>query len=179
MTQIKVIDKIFETSIDENQILRAIDMVAQKINTELAGKNPLFVCVLNGAFMFAADLMKRITIPCEITFVKVASYAGTATSGDVKKLIGFNESVAGRTVVILEDIVDTGNTIAKLFEELKTYQPADVRVATLLFKPDACVHDIKLDYVALEIPNEFIVGYGLDYDGQGRNLRDIYTLVKQ
>ncbi len=178
MARIKVIDKEFETSIPENKILEAIDAVAGKMNQQLDGKNPLFVCVLNGAFMFASDLMKRINIPCEITFVKVASYSGTETSGSLKRLIGFNENVENRTVVILEDIVDTGNTIVKLIEEVKTMKPADVQVATLLFKPEACKKPISLDYIGLEIPNDFIIGYGLDYNGQGRNLKDIYTLAQ-
>ncbi len=178
MARIKVIDKEFETSIPENKILEAIDAVALKMNQQLEGKNPLFVCVLNGAFMFASDLMKRINIPCEITFVKVASYSGTETSGNLKRLIGFNENVENRTVVILEDIVDTGNTIVKLIEEVKTMNPAEVQVATLLFKPEACKQCISLDYVGLEIPNDFIIGYGLDYNGQGRNLKDIYTLAQ-
>ena len=128
--------------------------------------------------MFASDLMKRINIPCEITFVKVASYSGTETSGNIKRLIGFNEKVENRTVVILEDIVDTGNTIVKLIEEVKTMNPADVQIATLLYKPEACKNPISLDYVGMEIPNEFIIGYGLDYNGQGRNLKDIYTLAQ-
>lgn len=178
MARIKVIDKEFETSIPENKILEAIDAVALKMNQQLEGKNPLFVCVLNGAFMFASDLMKRITIPCEITFVKVASYSGTETSGNLKRLIGFNENVENRTVVILEDIVDTGNTIVKLIEEVKTLSPAAVQVASLLYKPEACKNPISLDYVGLEIPNDFIIGYGLDYNGQGRNLKDIYTLAQ-
>lgn len=178
MARIKVIDKEFETSIPEKEILEAIDKVAEKMNKQLEGKNPLFVCVLNGAFMFASDLMKRITIPCEITFVKVASYAGTASSGTLKQLIGFNENVSNRTVVILEDIVDTGNTIVKLIEEVQTLNPAQVQVATLLFKPEACKQPITLDYVGLRIPNDFIIGYGLDYNGQARNLKDIYTLAQ-
>ena len=178
MARIKVIDKEFETSIPENKILEAIDAVAFKMNQQLEGKNPLFVCVLNGAFMFASDLMKRINIPCEITFVKVASYSGTETSGNIKRLIGFNEKVENRTVVILEDIVDTGNTIVKLIGEVKTMNPADVQIATLLYKPEACKNPISLDYVGMEIPNEFIIGYGLDYNGQGRNLKDIYTLAQ-
>ncbi len=178
MARVKVIDKEFEISIPEDRILKAIDDVAQKINKELDGTNPLFVCVLNGAFMFAADLMKRITIPCEISFVKVASYTGTSSTGHLKQLIGFNEEVQGRTIVLIEDIVDTGNTMVMLFDDIKKHNPADVRIATLLYKPEAYNKDIKLDYIGIEIPNEFIIGYGLDYNGQGRNLKDIYTLCK-
>jgi hypoxanthine phosphoribosyltransferase len=178
MAKIKVIDKEFEISIPEEKILKAIDKVADKINRDLAGKNPLFVCVLNGAFMFASDLMKRISIPCEISFVKLASYSGTESSGTLKQLIGFNENIEGRTVVIIEDIVDTGNTMVKLFADIRKMNPADIRIATLLYKPEAYTKDITLDYVGLEIPNQFIVGYGLDYNGQARNLKDIYTLCK-
>ena len=178
MARVKVLDKEFETSIPESQILSAIDGVAAKINAELADKNPLFVCVLNGAFMFAADLMKRVSIPCQITFVKVASYSGTSTTGTVKQLIGFNEKVEGRTVVLIEDIVDTGITIDGLVKQIQAMGAADVRIATMLFKPQSCRPDIKPNYVGLNIPNAFIIGYGLDYDGYARNLRDIYTLVK-
>lgn len=162
----------------EEQILSAIDGVAAKINAELDGKDPLFVCVLNGAFMFAADLMKRVTIPCQISFVKVASYSGTSTTGSVKQLIGLNEKIEGRTVVLIEDIVDTGITIAGLVEQVKQMGAAEVKIATLLFKPESCKNGINPEYVGLNIPNDFIVGYGLDYDGYGRNLKDIYTLVK-
>lgn len=179
MARIKVLDKEFETSIPESEILKAIDAVAEKINKELDGKNPLFVCVLNGAFMFAADLMKRISIPCQISFVKVASYSGTSTTGSVKQLIGFNEKVEGRTVVLIEDIVDTGITIDGLVKQVQSMGAADVRIATMLFKPESCRPDIKPAYIGMDIPNAFIIGYGLDYDGYARNLKDIYTLVKE
>lgn len=178
MARVKILDKEFETSITEETILKSIDGVADKINAELADKNPLFVCVLNGAFMFAADLMKRITIPCQISFVKVASYSGTQTTGSVKQLIGFNEDVKGRTVVLIEDIVDTGITIDGLAKQVESMGAADVKIATMLFKPESCRPDIKPSYIGMNIPNAFIVGYGLDYDGYGRNLKDIYTLVK-
>lgn len=178
MARVKLLDKEFETSMPEEQILSAIDGVASKINAELDGKDPLFICVLNGAFMFAADLMKRVNIPCQISFVKVASYSGTSTTGSVKQLIGLNEKIEGRTVVLIEDIVDTGITIAGLVEQVKNLGAADVRIATLLFKPASCKNGVNPEYVGLEIPNDFIVGYGLDYDGYGRNLKDIYTLVK-
>lgn len=178
MARVKILDKEFETSIPEETILKSIDGVADKINAELADKNPLFVCVLNGAFMFAADLMKRITIPCQISFVKVASYSGTQTTGSVKQLIGLNEDVKGRTVVLIEDIVDTGITIDGLAKQVESMGAADVKIATMLFKPESCRPDIKPSYIGMNIPNAFIVGYGLDYDGYGRNLKDIYTLVK-
>ena len=178
MDRVKVLDKEFKLTIPEENILKAVDEVANRINRDLEGKNPLMLCVLNGSFMFASDLMKRITIPCEISFVKLSSYQGTGSSGKVKELIGLNENIEGRTVVLLEDIVDTGLTICNTIDQVKALGPADVRVATMLFKPDACKKDVTLEYVGMSIPNDFIVGYGLDYDGYGRNLRNIYTLVE-
>ena len=138
----------------------------------------LFIAVLNGSFIFAADLMRNITIPCEISFVKLASYQGTTSTGVIKEVIGLNEDLAGRTVVILEDIVDTGFTIKRMIETLGTRGPESVHVCTLLLKPGKLQVPLNVEYVAMEIPNDFIVGYGLDYDQQGRNLRDIYTLVE-
>lgn len=176
MDTIKVKDKEFTVSIPEDQILEQVERVAQTISRDLAGKEPLFLCVLNGAFMFAADLLKRVTIPCEISFVKLSSYAGTATTGTVKKLIGVNESLEGRTVVIVEDIVDTGLTMQQMLADLKEKHPAEVHICTLLLKPEKLKVDLDIEYVAMEIPNDFIVGYGLDYDGYGRNYRDIYTV---
>ncbi|MCT4588484.1 MAG: hypoxanthine phosphoribosyltransferase [Carboxylicivirga sp.] len=178
MSRVKLLDREFELSIPEEKLLKAVDQVAEKMNKELEGKNPLMVCVLNGSFMFASDLMKRLTIPCEISFVKLSSYSGTGSTGQVKELIGLNEDISGRTIVLLEDIVDTGLTIINTVEQVKQMGPADVKVATMLFKPDACKRDVKLDYVGMDIPNDFIVGYGLDYDGYGRNLKDIYTVVE-
>ena len=178
MSRVKLLDREFELSIPEEKLLKAVDQVAEKMNKELEGKNPLMVCVLNGSFMFASDLMKRLTIPCEISFVKLSSYSGTGSTGKVKELIGLNEDISGRTIVLLEDIVDTGLTIINTVEQVKQMGPAEVKVATMLFKPDACKRDVKLDYVGMDIPNDFIVGYGLDYDGYGRNLKDIYTVVE-
>lgn len=178
MARVKILDKEFETSIPEEAILENIAQVAKKINGELDGKNPLFICVLNGAFMFAADLMKRVSIPCQISFVKVASYSGTATTGKVKQLIGLNEDIKDRTVVLIEDIVDTGITIKGLRQQVLDLGAKECRIATLLFKPESCVKDVNPEYVGMSIPNDFIVGYGLDYDGYGRNLKDIYTIVK-
>ena len=178
MSRVKLLDREFELSIPEERLLKAVDKVAEQMNKDLEGKNPLMVCVLNGSFMFASDLMKRLTIPCEISFVKLSSYSGTGSTGKVKELIGLNEDIAGRTIVLLEDIVDTGLTIINTVEQVKQMGPADVKVATMLFKPDACKRDVKLDYVGMDIPNDFIVGYGLDYDGYGRNLKDIYTVVE-
>ncbi|MDO4461332.1 MAG: hypoxanthine phosphoribosyltransferase [Bacteroidia bacterium] len=178
MARVKVLDKEFETSIPEATILKSIEQVAEKMNAELADKNPLMVCVLNGAFMFVADLMKNLNFPCQMSFVKVASYSGTSTTGTVKHLIGLNEDIAGRTVVLLEDIVDTGITIMGLRDQVLGMGAKEVKIATMLFKLESCTKELVPDYVGLSIPNDFIVGYGLDYDGYGRNLRDIYTLVK-
>ena len=179
MNTIQVFDKKFTISIPEKEILERVDAVAQQINKDMAGKNPLFLAVLNGSFIFAADLMRRITIPSEISFVKLASYQGTTSTGKVKEVIGINESLAGRTVIILEDIVESGLTIKRMMETIGTRNPASVHVCTLLLKPDKLKEDIDVEYVAMRIPNDFILGYGLDYNQQGRNLRDIYTLVTE
>ena len=179
MDIIQVIDKKFTVTIPEKEILERVDKVAQQINKDMAGKNPLFLAVLNGSFIFAADLMRRITIPSEISFVKLASYQGTTSTGKVTEVIGINESLAGRTVIILEDIVESGLTIKRMMETLGTRNPESVHVCTLLLKPDKLKEDLNIEYVALRIPNDFILGYGLDYNQQGRNLRDIYTLVTE
>lgn len=176
MDTIQIKDKRFTTFIPEEKILTEVARVADEINRDLSGSDPLFVSVLNGAFMFTADLMKRLTIPCEISFVKLASYEGTSTTGWVKELVGLNDDISGRTVVIVEDIVDTGLTMQRLLETLRAKNPKDIRIATLLVKPDKLQVDLKIDYVAMNIPNDFIVGYGLDYDGYGRNFRDIYIV---
>ena len=178
MSIVKIKDKTFRTFIPEDQIAERVKAVAERINKDLADKNPLFLAVLNGSFIFAADLMRNITIPCEISFVKLASYQGTTSTGVIKEVIGLNEELAGRTVVILEDIVDTGFTIKRMIETLGTRGPESVHVCTLLLKPGKLQVPLNVEYVAMEIPNDFIVGYGLDYDQQGRNLRDIYTLVE-
>lgn len=179
MNTIQIKDKKFFLSIPEVEILAAVSKVAEAINHDIADKNPLFLCVLNGAFMFAADLMKNVNIPCEITFIKLSSYEGLYTTGAVKEIIGLNESVVGRNVVVVEDIVDTGITMERILSSLKAKGANEIRVATFLQKPDALQRDIKIDYIAMKIPNDFIVGYGLDYDGYGRNLKDIYTVVSE
>ena len=178
MERIKVGDKEFAVSIPEADILREIDRLADRLNRDLEGKNPLFLCVLNGSFVFAADLFRRITIPAEISFVKLASYEGTASTGVIKEVIGLSENIAGRTVVVVEDIVDTGCTMQKLLENLGTRSPESIHICTLLLKPEKLKVPLNVEYVALGIPNDFIVGYGLDYDGYGRNLRNIYTVVE-
>ena len=176
MNSIKIKDKTFAVSLPEAQIKARVKELAQQMSRDLEGKNPLFLAVLNGAFIFAADLMREMTIPCEISFVKLASYQGVTSTGNIKEIIGINENLSGRTVVIIEDIVESGLTIKRMMDQLGTRNPASVQVCTLFFKPDRLKEDLKLDYVAFSIPNDFILGYGLDYDQQGRGLKDIYTL---
>lgn len=174
---ITIKDKQFKPYLSAQVITEAVAKVAAKINSELAGELPVFLVVLNGSFMFASDLLKEITIPCEISFIKVASYHGTSSSGAVSELIGLSEDISGRTVIIVEDIVDTGVTIEKLFTILERKKVKQIKVASALLKPDSYKKDFKIDYVGLEIGNDFVVGYGLDYDGLGRNLKEIYVLA--
>lgn len=178
MDAIKIKDKDFAVSIPESKILCEVERLAAQISCDLEGKNPLFLGILNGSFMFAADLFRRITIPAEISFVKFASYDGVSSTGVIKELIGLTEDIAGRTIVIVEDIIDTGCTMKKLLEDLGARAPESIHVCTLLLKPEKLKVALDVEYVALEIPNDFIVGYGLDYDGYGRNLKDIYTVVE-
>lgn len=178
METIRIKDKQFKTFITEEQILKEVARVGEEINRDLADANPLFVSVLNGSFMFTADLMKHVSVPCEISFVKLASYAGTSSTGKVKELVGLNDDIIGRTIVIVEDIIDTGLTMERLIETLKARNPKEIRIATLLVKPDKLKVDLDINYIAMSIPNDFIVGYGLDYDGLGRNYRDIYTVIE-
>jgi len=178
MSRVTIKDKTFETSITEAEILKNVKAVAQRINQDYEGKTPLFLVVLNGAFMFAADLMREVNIPCEMSCVKLASYQGTTSTGKIKEVMGINEDLTGRHVIIVEDIVDTGLTMKQMIESLGTRNPASISICTLLLKPDKVQEDLDVKYVAMSIPNDFIVGYGLDYDQQGRNLRDIYTLCK-
>lgn len=178
MSRVTIKDKTFETSIPEAEIQKRVKAVAERLNHDMAGKNPLFLAVLNGAFIFAADLMREITIPCEISFVKLASYQGTTSTGKVTEVLGVNEDLTDRHIVIVEDIVDTGLTMKRMIESLGTRHPASVEVCALLVKPEKLQVELDIKYAAMEIPNDFIVGYGLDYDQQGRNLRDIYTLIE-
>jgi hypoxanthine phosphoribosyltransferase len=178
MNTIQIKDKTFVVSIPESEILKRVKHVAEQINNELAGEDPLFVAILNGAFVFAADLMREVHIPSEISFVKVSSYQGTSSTGQMRELIGLNENVEGRSIVIVEDIVDSGYTMTSILAYLARFKPGKVRICSLLVKPENLKADIHVDYCALRIPNDFIVGYGLDYDGYGRNLRDIYTVVE-
>lgn len=177
MDTVKIHDKEFKVSISSGVIQNRIAELGSQLSKDMNGKRPLFVAVLNGAFLFAADLLKHVTCECEITFVRVSSYSGTQSTGQVRNLIGLSEKIEGRTVVIIEDIVDTGDTAMYLINELKKERPSEIRFASLLLKPKALKHDIHVDYTGFEVPNDFLVGFGLDYDGLGRNLNDIYTLI--
>lgn len=178
MSVVQILDKKFKTSIPASEIKERVKAVAERINNDLKDKNPLFLAVLNGSFIFAADLMREITIPCEISFVKLASYQGTTSTGKITEVIGINEDLSGRCIVIVEDIVDTGLTMKRMLETLGTRSPAEIHICTLLVKPDKLQVDLDIEYAAMKIPNDFIVGYGLDYNQQGRNLPDIYTVVE-
>lgn len=175
-SDITVKDKAFSIFIPENELYRRINELGARISEDYAGKDPLFIAVLNGAFMFAADLLKAVTIPCQITFVKVASYEAMQSRGEVEEILGLVEDLKDRHIIVLEDIVDTGLTMSELLKNISFFKPASLEVATLLLKPDALRRDLFLKYVGAEIPNKFVVGYGLDYDGFGRNLRDLYQL---
>lgn len=178
--KIKLKDLTFEIMISEEKIDAAVAVVAERINCDYAQKEaPIFLGVLNGSFMFMSDLVKKIDLDCELSFVKLASYEGTQTTGAVKSLIGLNDSIEGRHVVVVEDIVDSGNSIEHLVNLLEPMKPASIKICTLFFKPKAYQKQIPIDYVAIEIGNEFIVGYGLDYDQLGRNLKDIYVVSNE
>ena len=176
MKTIKIKDKEFVPMISEAEIKERVKAVAQQISKDMEGKNPLLLAVLNGSFVFAADLMREITIPCEISFVKLASYQGTTSTGKVKEVIGINEDLSGRTIIIVEDIVESGLTMKRMIESIGTRNPESVNICTLLLKPDRLKTDLDIKYVAFSIPNDFILGYGLDYDQQARGLKDIYVL---
>lgn len=179
MSIVKIKDKTFETSISEDVIKDRVKEVAQQLSKDMEGKNPLLLGVLNGSFIFAADLMREMTIPCEISFVKLASYQGTTSTGKVHEVLGINEDLTGRTVIIVEDIVESGLTLKQMIESLGTRHPASVHICTLFVKPEKLKVDLTIDYAAFSIPNDFIVGYGLDYDQQGRGLKEIYSLVSK
>lgn len=177
MDKITLHDKRFRVCTTAAQIEEAVAAVAGKINEDLKDVDtPVFLSVLNGSFMFTADLMRKINIKSDVVFVKLASYSGTSSTGEVKQIMGLTADVTGKTVVIVEDIVETGNTVAEMYRILEEAGAADIRICTLLLKPGAYKMDIKIDYAALQIPNEFIVGYGLDYNQLGRQYKDIYVL---
>jgi hypoxanthine phosphoribosyltransferase len=176
MKSVTIHNKEFNVYLESGKIEGVIREMAEELAKEYADKNPLFVGVLNGSFRFASDLMKHIEFPCEINFVKLTSYRGTESSGKVKDLIGFNSEVEGRHVVVLEDIVDTGHTWEYLHKLISDRKPASLKIATLLFKPTPYLSRLPIHHFGFEIPNLFVVGYGLDYDGYGRNLNDIYQI---
>lgn len=176
MGVVNIKDKTFETSISEAEIKQRVRELGRQISADLDGVNPLFMAVLNGSFIFAADLLREVTIPCEVTFVKVASYEGTTSTGQVKQLIGVDRDLTGRTVVIVEDIIESGLTMRNIINELEKHHAARVLICTLSMKPERLQTPLDVPYVAFNLPNDFIVGYGLDYDQQGRQLKEIYRL---
>ena len=178
MNEIKVLDRVFSEYITEDEIQSRITAMAEKITEDLQGRDVLFFGILNGAFLFAADIFRQIKLNAQISFIKLASYEGTGPSGKIKELIGWNEDMTGKTVVVIEDIIDTGSTMERIIGELTLRKAVDVKICTLLFKPEAYTKDIPIDYIGFEIPNNFVVGYGLDYDGYGRNLKSIYKIIK-
>ncbi|MEP7253191.1 MAG: hypoxanthine phosphoribosyltransferase [Ginsengibacter sp.] len=177
MSSIKVHDKEFVPYLSDEQISKEVARVAAEINRDYEGKKPLFVAILNGAFMFASDLFKAINVEAEICFIKLASYKGVKSTGQVVTAIGLDADIYHRDVIIVEDIVDTGKTLSHFLPQLNHHHPASLKIAALLHKPDAMVHPIKIDYLGFTIPNKFVLGYGLDYEGLGRNIKEIYQLV--
>ena len=178
MSLIKLHDKSFDTYLSEETIQHKVREIAQAINKDYAGKKPLFIAILNGSFMFAADLFKQLTIDAEICFIKLASYKGMKSSGHIITAIGLDQDLFDRDVIILEDIVDTGKTLHVFLPKLHHQQPRSFKIAALLHKPEATIHPLTIDYLGFRIPNKFVVGYGLDYDGLGRNLKQIYQVVE-
>lgn len=177
MKELQVKDKRFAVSIPEAELQKEISRVAAEITKDMQGKEPLFMPVLNGSFIFAADLLREIPIPCEVSFIKLASYQGTQSTGEIREVIGLTQDITGRHVIIVEDIIDSGLTMAHMIDTLQRQNPASISVCSMLVKPDALKVKVPIAYCCMEIPNDFIVGFGLDYDGFGRNTRDIYTLI--
>lgn len=173
---IQVKDKTFAVSIHASEIQKEVKRVAAEINHDYAGQEPVFLAVLNGSFIFAADLIRHINLPCEISFVKLTSYQGTATTGEIHEMIGLNADIANRPVIVIEDIIDTGLTMSHMLETLQKHAPKSIDICTLLLKPSKLQTALDVRYCCMKIPNDFIVGYGIDYDGFGRNLEDIYTI---
>jgi hypoxanthine phosphoribosyltransferase len=177
MPVIKVHDKSFETYLSEEKILQRVKELAMAISKDYAGRRPLFIAILNGSFMFASDLFKQLTVEAELCFIKLASYKGLKSSGNVVTSIGLEDDLFGKEVIIVEDIVDTGKTLHNFLPKLQHQQPKSLKIATLLHKPQATEYPLELNYIGFDIPNKFVVGYGLDYDGLGRNLKEIYQLI--
>ncbi len=178
MKKVKILDKEFKITIPAASVKQVIDNMALQITNDYTDEEVFFVGILNGAFMFSADLIKKIRLQCQVSFVKLSSYDGSSSSGEVRELIGLIDDIKGRHVIVLEDIVETGLTLETIIKLLKPMKPASLKIATLLFKPQAYQQNLKLDYIGLEIPNQFIIGYGLDYNGYGRNYEDIYSAIK-
>ena len=178
MKETVILDKKFREMISGEEINKRIEEMAMEINHDFKGREVVFLGILNGAFLFAAELFKKIDLKAKISFVKLASYEGTRSSGSVKELIGWNEDIKGKEIIVIEDIVDTGNTLERIIGELTIRNAAGIKIATLLYKPKAYTKNIPIDYAGFEIPNDFVVGYGLDYDGYGRNLPSVYTLIQ-
>lgn len=177
MSTVKVHDKQFEVYLSEAVILERVKALAEQISQDYAGKKPLFIAILNGSFMFASDLFKQLHIEAELCFIKLASYKGMKSSGNVVTSIGLEDDLFGKEVIIVEDIVDTGKTLHHFLPKLMHQQPKSLKIATLLHKSEATTYPLSLDYVGFDIPNKFVVGYGLDYDGLGRNLKEIYQVI--
>lgn len=177
MSLIKVHDKTFEPFLSDKEIQQQIEKIADAINSDYAGMRPMFIAILNGSFMFASDLFKYLNIEAEICFIKLASYKGVSSSGQVITAIGLDVDIIGRDIIIIEDIIDTGKTLNEFLPKLHHHRPASLKIAALLHKPDATKYNIPIDYLGFSIPNKFVVGYGLDYDGLGRNFKEIYQLI--
>ena len=178
MKKVRLKDKNFQLFIDSKELNDSIESLSNKINQDYSDREPIFLCVLNGAFVFAAELIKRFNHECQVSFVKLSSYQGLKSSGTINSLIGLNEDIKGKDVIIVEDIVDTGQTIANIVENILNKNPRSIEVATLLYKPKSFKKQIPIKYKAIEIGNDFIVGFGLDYNGLGRNLEEIYIIEK-
>jgi len=178
METVTIHDRKFRLSITPETISATVSEIAKKLNDNLKGKNVLLVPVLNGAFMFASDLIKKLYIPCQISFVKLSSYSGMSSLGVIDSIIGLTDDAKNKTVVILEDIIDSGRTLQSLISEIRKKKPAEIIVVTLLFKPGAFINKFKIDYIGFRIPDDFVIGYGLDYDGLGRNLNGVYTAIE-
>lgn len=174
---VTVHDKTFRVCINSTQIAQAVERVANELSDKIADSNPLFICLLNGSYVFAADLMRALPFNAEISFVKVASYSGMQSTGNMDSLIGLAEDISNRTVVLVEDIIDSGNTMDHILKDLQSKGATDIHIATMLFKPNAFKHSFPIEHIGFEIENDFVVGYGMDYDGLGRNLKDIYQLI--